>query len=737
MPKPLLCVTVQAATTAELRAKRDAVVDADLVELRLDSVNDPTCRARWPAGGPSSSSPVIRRGRVARSPAPRRTGGESSPKRSRSGAGYVDVEWKAGFDDVIARTQGRGIVLSMHDFAGVPTDLGDRMRAMRATGAETVKLAVKANRLSDCVPLLDLAANANRDGDVIALAMGPYGLATRALPSRFGSRWTYAGSITEVGQVSAQTLLEDYRFRAVGPTTAIYGLVGGASLTHSLSPAMHNAAFEAAHVDAVCLPFPAVDADDFHTFGRAIGISGASVTIPHKVTLFDRVDELYPVASRIGAINTIRVVDGRWIGGNTDATGFLAPLKDRIALRGLRVAVLGAGGAARAVTVALASSGCSVRLHARNRAQAQQVAIRTPLEIGPWPPEPGSWDLLVNCTPIGMYPGVNDTPLAANLLTGRVRATWSTTRRRRGSCARRRRPAVRRWAGSKCSSRRRRSSFSGGRDAKPPKGVMREAATKGWRSSHAMRITSFEEFKELARRGTFVPVCKEIVADLLTPVSAFLKIAEHADYAFLLESVEGGEHVGRYSFLGKDPFLILRARDGKTTIDRGGQTTESDRPFIETLRRLMADFRSPFVPDLPRFTGGAVGYLGYGAATWFEPVLGDLGGSADGARSRGVHAVRHGPGVRPRPASHPDHRQRPHYRGRRPRVAVPVRVREDSVRRTRARAQLVAGPARAERASGSAVQLHTREIRRAGADRERVHRGRRYLPGRAVAAVSS
>jgi anthranilate synthase component 1 len=150
-----------------------------------------------------------------------------------------------------------------------------------------------------------------------------------------------------------------------------------------------------------------------------------------------------------------------------------------------------------------------------------------------------------------------------------------------------------------------------------------------------MKITSFEEFKELARRGTFVPVCKEIVADLLTPVSAFLKIAEHADYAFLLESVEGGEHVGRYSFLGKDPFLILKARDGKTTIDRGGVVTDSDRPFIETLRRLMADFRSPFVPDLPRFTGGAVGYLGYGASSWFEPVLGDLSGGADGSDQAG------------------------------------------------------------------------------------------------------
>jgi anthranilate synthase component 1 len=150
-----------------------------------------------------------------------------------------------------------------------------------------------------------------------------------------------------------------------------------------------------------------------------------------------------------------------------------------------------------------------------------------------------------------------------------------------------------------------------------------------------VKITSFDTFKDLATRGTFVPVCKEIVADLLTPVSAFLKIAEHADYAFLLESVEGGEHVGRYSFLGKDPFLILRAREGRTTIDRAGTVTESSRPFIDTLRELMADYRAPLVPDLPRFTGGAVGYLGYGASSWFEPVLGRLDASVDGAETAG------------------------------------------------------------------------------------------------------
>jgi len=136
-----------------------------------------------------------------------------------------------------------------------------------------------------------------------------------------------------------------------------------------------------------------------------------------------------------------------------------------------------------------------------------------------------------------------------------------------------------------------------------------------------MKQTTFEEFVELARRGTFVPVVKEIIADLLTPVSAFLKIAEHSDYAFLFESVEGGERVARYSFLGKDPFLVLRARGGRTSLERSGTTTESDEGFVATLRRLMAELRSPFVPGLPRFTGGAVGFIGYDASPVFEPAL--------------------------------------------------------------------------------------------------------------------
>ena len=136
-----------------------------------------------------------------------------------------------------------------------------------------------------------------------------------------------------------------------------------------------------------------------------------------------------------------------------------------------------------------------------------------------------------------------------------------------------------------------------------------------------MTMTTFEEFARLAREGSFVPVCKELMADLLTPVSAFLKVAEYSDYAFLLESVEGGEHVARYSFLGKDPLLVLRADGDRTVLEQAGETKVSAHTIVEELRRVMGEYRSPSVPGLPRFTGGAVGFLGYDAAGWFEPAV--------------------------------------------------------------------------------------------------------------------
>jgi len=133
--------------------------------------------------------------------------------------------------------------------------------------------------------------------------------------------------------------------------------------------------------------------------------------------------------------------------------------------------------------------------------------------------------------------------------------------------------------------------------------------------------TTFEHFRTLAAKGNFVPVCREVMADLLTPVSAFLKVAEDAEYAFLYESVTGGERLARYSFLGKDPFLVLRARAGRVSVSRDGTCTPDERPFVDVLRDVMDRHRSPVVEGLPRFAGGAVGFFGYEAAQWFEPSL--------------------------------------------------------------------------------------------------------------------
>src|SRR3990172_2653287 len=266
---PLLCVTVTAPTTAELRRKRDqAAADADIVELRLDSVKDPdvaaalagrrgpvivTCRPTWEGG---------------------RFGGAEEERRRilgdaiALGAEYVDIEWRAEFGDLLRQTGGRRIVLSFHDFDGVPNDLGERVQTMRASGAEVVKIAVKTRQLADCVPLIELGARMGQGGGYVAVGMGDCGLATRVLTGPFGSMWTYAGSEPQVGQLTTTTLLNDYHFRTLTDATDVYGLVG-LPVSHSVSPAMHNAAFVAAEVDAVYLPFPTASAEDFFTFGRA------------------------------------------------------------------------------------------------------------------------------------------------------------------------------------------------------------------------------------------------------------------------------------------------------------------------------------------------------------------------------------------------------------------------------------------------------------------------------------
>jgi 3-dehydroquinate dehydratase/shikimate dehydrogenase len=280
MTQSLLCETVTGDTMAELMAARegdaDPAVRPDLVELRLDGVRDldiaqalqgrrgpviVTCRPTWEGG---------------------RFAGTEDERRNvlrqaiSLGAEYVDVEWRAGFADLIAQAPSR-IVISSHDFAGVPDDLCARAQAMRATGAATIKVAVCPARLSDTLPLRDIAAG----GNAVVIGMGAPGVPTRLLASRFGSTWTYGGPGIAPGQIPPARMVRDYRFRDVGPRTAIYGLVGHDAIESPL-PAAHNAWFAAQGIDAVCVPLPAADFSDFLTFADALGLAGASMAAPFE-----------------------------------------------------------------------------------------------------------------------------------------------------------------------------------------------------------------------------------------------------------------------------------------------------------------------------------------------------------------------------------------------------------------------------------------------------------------------
>ena len=267
MSHSLLCETVTGRTLAELTRARDAADAADLVELRLDGVSDldvasamagrrtpviVTCRPTWEGGqfdGGEGAREVILR------------------KALDLGAEYVDVEFKAGFDRLIAAHDER-VIVSSHDFTCVPDDLASRVEAMRDTGAGVIKIAVTPASLTETLTLVDIA----NGGDAVVIGMGESGVPTRLLATKFGSRWTYAGQAVAPGQVPARRMLEQFRFRDVGPDTSVFGVIGA---VNSPSPVMHNAAFAAAGIDAVCVPLRAADFADFLTFADAMSVVDA------------------------------------------------------------------------------------------------------------------------------------------------------------------------------------------------------------------------------------------------------------------------------------------------------------------------------------------------------------------------------------------------------------------------------------------------------------------------------
>ncbi len=131
---------------------------------------------------------------------------------------------------------------------------------------------------------------------------------------------------------------------------------------------------------------------------------------------------------------------------------------------------------------------------------------------------------------------------------------------------------------------------------------------------------SLEEVKHLAEQGNVIPVRKDMLGDLLTPAAAFLRVAQGRRRVFLLESVEGGERVARYSFIGWDPFLAVRGNGKSLIIEQLGETTGEEGSPLEKLRAIAREFRPVAIDDLPPFVGGGVGYFSYDLVRQFERI---------------------------------------------------------------------------------------------------------------------
>ena len=323
------------------------------------------------------------------------------------------------------------VIISHHDFSGVPHDLSRIYERLAATPAAVIKIAVHANDIVDCIPIFNLLDRARAEGrELIAIAMGNAGLPTRILGPSRGAFLTYAAlqddSATAPGQITAQKLRSLYHVDKIDRETMICGLVG-LPVMHSVSPHMHNAAFDSAGINGVYLPLEVRDVKTFitrmiHPLTRELdwNVRGLSVTAPHKPVVVECLDWIEPEAREIGAVNTI-VVDGdKLCGFNTDAAGFIDPLlKLESSLSGLRVAVIGAGGAARAAVWALRRQNANVTSFARDVAKARALGQSFDVSYESLASASfANYDLVINATPLGSGELIDQTPANAEQLAG-------------------------------------------------------------------------------------------------------------------------------------------------------------------------------------------------------------------------------------------------------------------------------------------------------------------------------
>lgn len=315
--------------------------------------------------------------------------------------------------------EGRQLV-SAHFFKGMPPDLPTLASRLARNKPAAIKIAARCDSLRDCRKLEQFGRTRR---DTIVIPMGDVALPARILSLREPNGFAYAPveNATASGQVSLQDIREIYRADKISRPTRVYGVIGN-PIGHSLSPHQLNAAFAARKINAIYLPFLVENLSDFVESVAPMGIKGFSVTIPHKERIIKHLAGCDPLAAAIGAVNTVEVrKGGKLYGYNTDYIGVLAALKSRVRLRGSRVLIVGAGGAARAVAFALAQAGASVFICARRQKKAEAIANAVNGNLIGWGRlRHEFFDAIVNATPVGMYPFENESPLEAHDLNCRL-----------------------------------------------------------------------------------------------------------------------------------------------------------------------------------------------------------------------------------------------------------------------------------------------------------------------------
>ncbi len=305
------------------------------------------------------------------------------------------------------------VIISHHDFQRTPRDLPRLMRECHSYKADVVKVAANARSVTESVRLLKLTRQSR---NVIAIPMSEAGMPARVLALREGSALAYApvAEATAPGQVSLHEMKHLYRAHELTRRTHVYGVIGN-PVSQSLGPLLHNAGFIAKKVDAVYLPFLVDDLVDFLNAAPEMGVRGFSVTIPHKQAILRHLHECDPLATEIGAVNTVVVRgNGKLFGCNTDYVGVLRALERRLRLKGSRVLLFGAGGAARAAAFALARAGAQVAVCARREKKARELARAAGGEALPRRALRSQFfDAIVNTTPVGMFPHAGASPLLA------------------------------------------------------------------------------------------------------------------------------------------------------------------------------------------------------------------------------------------------------------------------------------------------------------------------------------